>query len=425
MSEKSIEKKIKIFTISDHPLQYSGVGICARYIIEGLLKTGKYQVISFGGAIKHANYQPMKTEEYGDDWIIYPVNGFGNADMVRSVIRTERPDILWFQSDPRFYYWLFDIANEVRPLLPTVWYTIWDNYPYPTYNKALYESNDYLVAISKVTHDIISTVAPDVENSRIPHTFDPVYKIYPADEILKFRQASLPNNGSLDKTIFFWNGRNARRKQTGSLIFWFKEFLDIVGHDKATLILHTDPKDQQGQDLVAIINELKITDGQIIFSTAKLPPDAMAKMYNMADCFINISDAEGWGMPVTEALACGVPVIVNMTGGLQEQVTDGDGNWFGIGIEPSSKAVIGSQPIPFIFEDRINKDDFIKALLKMHNMPKEDREEMGRKGQEYVQRNYNLEDHQKRWDEVFQHIHEKYGSWNTRKGYKSWVMENV
>ena len=45
--------KIKIFTISDHPLSPSGVGTQTKYIIEGMLKTGKYQFVSFGGAIKH------------------------------------------------------------------------------------------------------------------------------------------------------------------------------------------------------------------------------------------------------------------------------------------------------------------------------------------------------------------------------------
>ena len=57
--------KIKVFTISDHPLSPSGVGTQTRYIIEGLLKTGKYQFVSFGGAIKHSNHQPHVTPEWG------------------------------------------------------------------------------------------------------------------------------------------------------------------------------------------------------------------------------------------------------------------------------------------------------------------------------------------------------------------------
>ena len=55
-----------------------------------------------------------------------------------------------------------------------------------------------------------------------------------------------------DKVVFFWNNRNARRKQSGTLIFWFKKFLDKVGHDNAMLIMHTDVKDPNGQDLEAM-----------------------------------------------------------------------------------------------------------------------------------------------------------------------------
>ena len=60
-------KKIKVMTISDHPLAPSGVGTQTKYFIEGLLKTGRYQVFSLGGAIKHENNQPAKTKEWGDD----------------------------------------------------------------------------------------------------------------------------------------------------------------------------------------------------------------------------------------------------------------------------------------------------------------------------------------------------------------------
>jgi len=40
------KKKIKIMTISDHPLSPSGVGTQTKYILEKLLNTGKYSVIS-------------------------------------------------------------------------------------------------------------------------------------------------------------------------------------------------------------------------------------------------------------------------------------------------------------------------------------------------------------------------------------------
>ena len=164
-----MDKKIKVFTLSDMPLSPSGVGTQTRYICEALLKTGKFEIRSFGGAIKHPKYDPIKTEQYGDDWIMYPVNGYGNKEMVRSFIRQEKPDILWFMTDPRFWDWLWEMENEIRPLMPMVYYHVWDNYPYPTYNKTFYESNDFIATISKVTDDIVKNVAPDVKSQYIPH----------------------------------------------------------------------------------------------------------------------------------------------------------------------------------------------------------------------------------------------------------------
>jgi len=418
------EKKIKIFTISDMPLSPSGVGIQTKNVIESLLKTGKFQVITFGGAIKHPKYDPIKTEEWGDDWVIFPVDGFGNPDMVRSVIRNHRPDLLWFMTDPRFFGWLWEIEDEIRAQIPMVYYHVWDNFPAPMYNAKFYNSTDVICAISKVTHAIVEEVAPEVESYYIPHAVDSeVFKPLGRIAAENLRKNQLED--SKDKFIFFWNNRNARRKQSGTLLYWFKEFLERVGEDKATLIMHTEPKDPNGQDLEHIAKELNMHEnGQVFFSKEKYPPNVLAEIYNMVDCTINISDAEGFGLATLESLSCGTPIIVNMTGGLQEQVTDGE-NWFGIGLEPVSKAVIGSQDIPYIYEDRLNKEEFIDALTTMLETSEEDRDKMGEAGRDHVMKNYNFEDFIKRWPELLEDIHNRYGSWETRKGYKTWTFEEV
>jgi glycosyltransferase involved in cell wall biosynthesis len=208
---------------------------------------------------------------------------------------------------------------------------------------------------------------------------------------------------------------------SGSLIFWFKEFLDKVGHDKATLLMHTDPKDPHGQDLEAIIQELGLADGQVLFSLKKLPPQEMSMMYNMADVTVGISDAEGFGLSTFESLSCETPIIVTMTGGLQQQVTDGK-EWFGVGIEPASKAIIGSQGVPFIYEDRIAGKDFVNALLKMYEMSPEMRAQLGRKGRENIIKNYNFEQTLEKWDELLSRVYLERGSWENRKKYKKWEV---
>ena len=422
-----MSKKIKILTLSDHPLSPSGVGTQTKYMIEGLLNTGNYQVRSFGGAIQHDDYTPQKSEVHGDDWIIYPVDGYGSQDSIRAIVDQWKPDILWFMTDPRFYAWLWDMDNEIRNNVPMVYYHVWDNRPYPHYNKGFYDSNDMIATISKVTDDVVKNVAPDVERIYLPHAVpSEIFKKLSEEEILQYKKDTLPAV-SQDKFIFFWNNRNAKRKMSGSVLWWFHEFLQDVGHDKAMLIMHTDPKDPYGQDLHAIVNHLGLTDPEhqnVLLSIQKYPTEVMASIYNIADCTINVSDAEGFGLATLESLSCGTPIIVNMTGGLQEQVTDGE-NWFGVGIQPASQAIIGSQDVPWIYEDRVSKEDFIAALKKMLNMPKEDREQLGQLGRAHVEKNYSFEKYVKSWDVILRDLHERVGSWETRKGYDRWTVKEI
>jgi len=44
-------------------------------------------------------------------------------------------------------------------------------------------------------------------------------------------------------------------------------------------------------------------------------PTRMAELYRSADCFVLPTRGEGWGMPILEAMACGVPVIATAWSG--------------------------------------------------------------------------------------------------------------
>ena len=61
--------------------------------------------------------------------------------------------------------------------------------------------------------------------------FKPAETAAEKQKLKEFKEHLPP--GSEDKMIFFWNNRNARRKQSGTLIFWFKEFLDKIGREKS------------------------------------------------------------------------------------------------------------------------------------------------------------------------------------------------
>ena len=418
-----MKQKKKILVISDSPLVPSGVGTQTKYFIDQLIKTGEFKFFCVAGAIKHQDYRLQKVQPYGDDWVILPVNGYGDPNVIRQIMEEFKPDLLWFMTDPRFYTWLWAIDNEIRKNVPMIYYHVWDNYPYPDFNKKFYDSNDMICTISKVTDDIIKTVSPEVKSLRIAHAVDTDIFCKKDETSHKIKRKMMSPDHE-DKLIFFWNNRNARRKQPGSLIFWFKDFLDIVGHDKAILIMHTEPKDHNGQDLVAIMNNLGLTNGEVLLSQQKMSPEDLSEIYSAVDCTINIADAEGFGLATLESLACETPIIVNMTGGLQEQVTDGK-EWFGFGLEPASKCIIGSQQVPYIYEDRVSRQDFLDSMVKFYNLTKEERDKMGANGRAHVMKNYGFETFAKQWYETITTAIEEFGSWETRKNYKHWSFEEL
>lgn len=420
-----MSKKIKILTISDHPMSPSGVAGQTRYIIEAMLNTGRYSFISLGGAMKHQDYRPQKTQQWGDDFVIIPVDGYGTQDLIRQLIKQQKPDILWFMTDPRFYTWLWEIEDEIRSHVPMVYYHVWDNYPYPKFNNAYYQSNDVIATISKVTDDIVRTVSPEVETHYIPHCVDMnVFCKAPEQNVIDFTKRVFSKDPNKKFTVF-WNSRNARRKNPGSVVWWFADFLKQVPAGSARLLMHTDPKDVHGPDLEAIINELGLTNGEVMFSPARIGPQDLAMMYNLADVTVSLSDAEGFGLSTMESLACETPIIVPRTGGLQEQVKDSDGNHFGIELPIASQMIVGSQEVPFIYEDRVNKEDFVNALLKMYNMSDAERKALGAAGREHLNKNYDMKTLMNKWDELFTKIHNERGSWENRKGYNRWTLKEI
>ena len=218
------DKKLKLLVISDHYMSPSGVGTQTKYMVDSLLKTGNYKITYLGGAIRHQDYRPMRWQEWGEDLTVFPVDGYGTPDIIRAHLLEFKPDIIWFMTDPRFYGWLWNFAQEIRPNVPMVYYHVWDNYPYPKFNRKFYVSNDKVVTISKLTSDIVRTVAPEVDEEYLPHAVNPEwFKPLEEKEYSQFMQKN--------KTMFFWTNRNARRKLSGSVMWWYKEFLDKVGHE--------------------------------------------------------------------------------------------------------------------------------------------------------------------------------------------------
>ena len=79
--------------LADHALSTSGVGCQSRFLIEGLLRRhpGHWTVRQFGAAVKHNNYDTVAVSE---DFVIKPIDGFGDPNIIRTTQANEKPDIL-------------------------------------------------------------------------------------------------------------------------------------------------------------------------------------------------------------------------------------------------------------------------------------------------------------------------------------------
>jgi glycosyltransferase involved in cell wall biosynthesis len=173
--------------------------------------------------------------------------------------------------------------------------------------------------------------------------------------------------------------------------------------------MHTAVVDNNGTDLGAVKRAIA-PDCQVIFSHNKFEQRHMMYLYNLVDVTINIASNEGFGLSSAESLMCGTPIINNITGGLQDQVgfvdekgkyLDPDehynadwgsnhdrryeecGEW-AYPVFPSNRALVGSPPTPYIFDDRCKFEDVAIAMRYWYDKSEDERIKVGQKGREYL-----------------------------------------
>jgi glycosyltransferase involved in cell wall biosynthesis len=208
-----------------------------------------------------------------------------------------------------------------------------------------------------------------------------------------------------------FNSRNIRRKSFPDTLLAWKMFVDGLPEDKkdkVAFIAHTQPIDENGTDLNAVIEMIwgKTPPNVFITGLNRFVPEQMNLLYNCSDAGILISSNEGWGLSLTEAMMCGKPIIANVTGGMQDQMRfeDENGEWiqfteeFGSNhfgkykkhgewafpVFPSNMSLIGSVPTPYIFDDRADFRDAADQIKVLYNLGKEERTNKGKAARKWV-----------------------------------------
>lgn len=143
---------------------------------------------------------------------------------------------------------------------------------------------------------------------------------------------TIPTTKYIDtgKFTFITVGKNEKRKNTNEIV---KAFIDVIGSQEAALIAHTfnpflnNQQDHPFKNLACWVNfdpasrgfryagwtgkAHKFTNGKadIYFTAPTIQTAEMACLYYSANVGIQCSRAEGWDLPLSEMLACGIPAI--------------------------------------------------------------------------------------------------------------------
>ena len=413
-----MQKKKKILVLSDHAMSTSGVGTQTRHLINGLLEKNEWTFRQFGAAMKHADY---KTVHINDDFIIKPIDGFGDRNLIRLTLATEKPDLIFIFTDPRFFIWLWEMEDEIHQICPIAYWHVWDNKPFPKFNEKLYESTDTINCHSHLTYEMLSENMPNKSRINfIPHAVpeDIFYRLKDKERKELKRKVLGPERE--DHFVAIWNNRNARRKRPGDLLLSWKAFLDKTKKRDAVLIMHTDPYDKEGSNLFILAEELDIKD-TVFFSRERLEFDKINALYNVSDVCVNISYAEGFGLSTLEAMQTGTPIIAVKTGGLTRQVVDHrDGSVNGVALDVKMKTMSGSQQVPYIYEDYASIEDIASGLFEVYSYDEQTKNKMSKKVMEYVNSEFNLQTTVDLWHES---LSETIDNW--KNDYKSWNITTL
>ena len=458
MKEGYIKQKDrkKILLITDDIRVHSGVAQIGREMV--LHTSHRYNWVQLAGAVKHPDKGKRVDLSKDNDKlagiddssvILYPTDGYGNPDILRGVIDTEKPDAIFLITDPRYFTWIFQIENQIRKNIPIVYLNIWDSMPAPMYNREFYESCDALFGISKQTKAINEIVLGDKVKNKIikyvPHGLNEkmFFPLDEKDEELEKFKKYISRGQECDFMLLF-NSRNIRRKSISDTILAWKLFLDELPQekrDKCTFVLHTDPVSDHGTDLGAVIEYFfPEGDGNIVISNDKLPTEKMNYLYNSADGVILLSSAEGWGLALTESLLTGTPFIANVTGGMQDQMRfeDDNGKWiefdeeipsnhrgtytkhgdWALPVYPTNLSLVGSPQTPYIYDDRCSFEDASNRIMELYEMGDEERKARGKKGMEWALSDEAGFTSQKMSNRIIEGLDELFDTWKPREKFE-------
>lgn len=315
-----MNKRYKVLCWSDSALAGTGFGVVSRHVLSALHATGKYEINHL--AINHHG-------EFHDEskfpWQMQPARLLDPKDphgmkMFHKTIATRHYDIVWICNDLFVTTKVANVVEEAKQIAlknrrkPPVFI-----YYYPVDCQVIHNGADFLdvcdIPVCYTEHGKEETlkVKPHLEKKllTIPHGVD-TSVFFPANKLNIERWKQNLFKCDSDTTIVLNVNRNSTRKQIPYSILAFKEFKKRVPN--SIMYIHSMIRDQGG-DMQRAVEDVGLDIAKDVIFPVKFSPsnpfsDAlMHQIYNVADIFISTHLGEGWGLSLTEAMACNLPVV--------------------------------------------------------------------------------------------------------------------
>jgi glycosyltransferase involved in cell wall biosynthesis len=300
---------MKIVMMSDSPTVPTGYGRVMKVLAQSFHEAGHdITVIGWG----------YYGTEHSFPYKIIPCDAVRDRhgeDILANFIRQEKPDILFTLGDP----WMTEYIPSMEERSAVTWVSYFpiDGYPIPPVWHDWIRNADVPIVFSKFAQDLIEkSVGKKV--SLIYHGVD-TKRFRPLEN-----KASIKAEfGLSDKFIVGTVARNQPRKNLPALIKAYAEF----SKNKAdtALYLHTQIRDV-GWNIDELVNYYEISDRAFCTSgfqaLSGISDEELVRTYNLFDIFVLPTMAEGFGLPILEAQACGIPVLVTNFSACSELVVD-------------------------------------------------------------------------------------------------------
>lgn len=410
----------------------SGFGNYTREILSRLYDTKKYEIAEL--SCYRTKHTPKK-----EPWKIYPVAVDASDPLYQSYASS---------GINQYGYWRFDIAlAHFKPDIVIDVRDFW-NFTYqetsslrkfykwilaPTYDSAppkintvnTLKNTDLLLFHTEwakrdfIARDIYSNtnLGPAVSDGVDFNIFKPI------EYNKKIHKTTF---GIDDKCLIIGTVmRNQKRKLIADLLFSMRKVIDSLPNKNIKFYLHTSFPEAEGWDVPSLLLETEMINHTLLTYRCKgcsnywssvfrgavvncsfcdnkasiacinnpLTPSDLCKIYNLFDIYVQYAICEGFGIPVVEAAACGLP-IVSVDHGAMAEIANNVGGYL-VPVQRTFREMETNA-------DRVlpDNDGLVNILKQILDLNKENLINIGNKTKQLVRNHYG-------WDKtskIFENI---------------------